>query len=175
MRKRRVNKLLKIVIVIVVAFFAVLILMSIQSCQVLKGKYERKSDSTVVNKTDSGQVKVNTTDKRDSLAWWRERWEFGRDTTIIVQGGTNIYPTSYVREGGTQVNQEKSINYDSLWFHRADSINRSIVESSKNKETSPTKMIQTGITILFVFAGLLLFGVVILFGIKIYSFYKTIK
>ena len=103
------------------------------SCNILKGKTERSVDSTAVVKKDSGQVKVNTTTKTDSLAWWREIVNFRRDTTII-QLGDNLYPTSYIREGGTHTIREKEFVYDSTWKKVADSLAYKLSTSDKTKE-----------------------------------------
>ena len=101
-------------------------------CQVLKKKASVKSDSTVVVKSDTGTVTVNTTNIKDSLAWWREVVNFGRDTNVTVN---NIYPTSYIREGGVRTVETKEINYDSLWSNKIDSLVVKLSRTDKSKET----------------------------------------
>ncbi len=102
------------------------------SCQVLKKKSSVTSDSTAVNKSDTGRVTVNTTNTKDSLAWWREVVNFGRDTNVTVN---NIYPTSYIREGGVRTVETKEINYDSLWSNKIDSLVVKLSRTDKSKET----------------------------------------
>ena len=108
--------------------------MLFSSCQVLKKKSSLTSDSTAVNKSDTGRVTVNTTNTKDSLAWWREIINFGRDTTII-NPVTNVYPTSYIREGGVRTVETKEINYDSLWSNKIDSLVVKLSRTDKSKET----------------------------------------
>lgn len=101
-------------------------------CQVLKKKASVKSDSTVVAKTDSGRVTVNQNNTKDSLAWWREIVNFNRDTNTTIN---NIYPTSYIREGGVRTIETKEINYDSLWANKIDSLVVKLSRTDKSKET----------------------------------------
>ena len=108
--------------------------MLFSSCQVLKKKSSLTSDSTAVNKSDTGRVTVNTTNTKDSLAWWREIINFGRDTTII-NPVTNVYSTSYIREGGVRTVETKEINYDSLWSNKIDSLVVKLSRTDKSKET----------------------------------------
>ena len=103
-------------------------------CQVLKGKKTEVKDSTQVQRADSGQVKITNVERKDSLAWWREVLNFGRDTNII-NPITNVYPTSYIREGGTQVIREREVNYDSLWNNKLDSLVSKLSTTEKSKET----------------------------------------
>jgi hypothetical protein len=135
MKQDPINKLILAYIAMVLAFLIFVILTGLSSCQVLKGKRVVTSDSTKVSRVDSGTVRVNTNDKKDSLAWWREILNFSRDTTIVTPGVTNVYPTSYIREGGVQVIKEKETNYDSLWNNRLDSLSMRFSELSKSKET----------------------------------------
>jgi hypothetical protein len=109
--------------------------MLFSSCQVLKTKRAVKSDSTAVAKVDSGKITINTNNTKDSLAWWREIVNFGRDTTIVVSPTNNIYPTSYIREGGVRTTESKSVNYDSLWNNRFDSLSYRLLKEDKSKET----------------------------------------
>ena len=102
------------------------------SCQVLKKKSSVTSDSTAVNKTDSGAVNITTIQRKDSSAWWREIVNFGRDTNVTVN---NIYPTSYIREGGVRTVETKEINYDSLWSNKIDSLVVKLSRTDKSKET----------------------------------------
>ena len=106
------------------------------SCTLLKKSSRVNKDSTAVAKVDSGNVKINSTEKKDSLAWWREIVNFGRDTTInnITTPINNYYPTSYIREGGTQVKTDKQLNYDSLWNNRLDSLRLVLTTLDKSKE-----------------------------------------
>ena len=107
------------------------------SCTLLKKSSRVNKDSTAVAKVDSGNVKINSTEKKDSLAWWREIVNFGRDTTInnITTPINNYYPTSYIREGGVRTVVEKSINYDSLWLNKMDSLAVKLSKTDKSKET----------------------------------------
>lgn len=118
------------------------ILLLFSSCEVLKKRQEVRKDSVAVVKTDSGAVRVNTTTKTDSLAWWREIINFGRDTTIVVTPTNNIYPTSYIREGGTQRTETKVINYDSLWNTKIDSLVSKFSKMDKSSETKVLSMWQ---------------------------------
>lgn len=137
--RKRVNKLLRIVIVIVVAFFAILLLMSIQSCEVLKGKQSASLDSTRVSRVDSGRVTTVKTDTKDSLNWWRETIEVllnrpNGDTTIIMQPNITT-PIRYIREGGNQVITQKEESNELVWRNAVDSLNKRLDTFSKSKET----------------------------------------
>tara|TARA_R110000868_G_scaffold29391_2_gene109254 strand:+ start:188 stop:688 length:501 start_codon:yes stop_codon:yes gene_type:complete len=120
----------------------ILIIILGSSCEVLKKRQEVVKDSVAVAKIDSGAVRVNTTTRTDSLAWWREIINFGRDTTIVVTPTNNIYPTSYIREGGTQRTETKIINYDSLWNNKIDSLVYKLAMTNKSKETKVLSMWQ---------------------------------
>jgi hypothetical protein len=112
-----------------------MLLLSLGGCEVLKGKREVRTDSTSVVKKDSGSVSVKTTNIMDSLAWWREQWNFDRDTTILTPGVTNVYPTSYIREGGVRTVEVQTINYDSIYKSIADSTRLLKEEIEKSKQT----------------------------------------
>jgi hypothetical protein len=112
-----------------------MLLLSLGGCEVLKGKREVRTDSTVVSKKDSGSVSVKTTNIMDSLAWWREQWNFDKDTTILTPGVTNVYPTSYIREGGVRTVEVQTINYDSIYKSIADSTRLLKEEIEKSKHT----------------------------------------
>jgi hypothetical protein len=116
-----------------ILLIATIILLS--GCEVLKGKREVRTDSTSVVKKDSGSVSVKTTNIMDSLAWWREQWNFDRDTTIVT-GVTNVYPTSYIREGGVRTVEVQQVNYDSIYKSIADSTRLLKEEIEKSKQTS---------------------------------------
>lgn len=120
----------------------ILIVILGSSCQVLKKRQEVRKDSVAVAKVDSGAVRVNTTTKTDSLAWWREIINFGRDTTIVVTPTNNIYPTSYIREGGTQKTETKVVNYDSLWNNKMDSLVYKLSKIDKSSEKKVLSMWQ---------------------------------
>ena len=122
-----------LIISILVAF----ILMAVfSSCQVLKGKYESKRDSSVTHKSDSGKVELRQVEKKDSSVYWRDIIDLiHKDTIINNVPVTNYYPTRIIREGGTQVKTEREVNYDSLWNNRLDSLSLRFAESSKSKET----------------------------------------
>lgn len=111
---------------------AMLILMS--SCEVLKRKSEVRTDSTKVNKVDSGSVKKNEVTTKTDSEWWREIVNF-RDT-IINNTTTPVYnyPVQIIREGGSAQIVSKSINYDSLWNNKMDSLVLKLSKSDKSKE-----------------------------------------
>jgi len=148
----------------------ILIVLLGSSCKILKTRQEAIKDSTAVAKIDSGAVRVNTTTKTDSLAWWREIINFGRDTTIVVTPTNNIYPTSYIREGGTQKTETKVINYDSLWNNKIDSLVYKLSLVNKSKETTTPLWMN----VLMIFGGLLGFMILILFGVIIYKKLKPV-
>lgn len=132
--------------VLVVYALAVVALLSLallfSSCEVLKRKSSVVKDSLSVARVDSGKVNIRTETKTDSLAWWREIVNFSRDTTIVQPGVTNVYPTSYIREGGTQTIKEVSINYDSLWNNKMDSLVYKLSQTDKSKQTKVLNMWQ---------------------------------
>lgn len=165
----KTEDLLKWFFYIVIATLFGLLLLSAASCEVLKTKQSKAIDSTAVHKVDSGLVSGNTNTKTDSSGYRREIWTFGRDTNVTVN---NIYPTSYIREEGTQVVNQREVNYDSLWYNRLDSLNRRTTEDTKTKETSPAKFIQIAIGMGLVFVGLVMLGALVLLGIKIYRTFK---
>jgi hypothetical protein len=111
-----------------------MLLLSLGGCEVLKGKREVRTDSTSVVKKDSGSVSIKTTNIMDSLAWWREQWNFDRDTTILSPT-TNVYPTSYIREGGVRTVEVQTINYDSIYKSIADSTRLLKEQIEKSKVT----------------------------------------
>lgn len=113
--------------------------MLFSSCEVLKTKRRVVKDSLRTVRVDSGTVNTRTTDIKDSLAWWKETFNFSRDTTIV---NNNVYPTSYIRERGIRTVETKSVNYDSLWSIRLDSLSYRISEATKTKETKVLNMWQ---------------------------------
>ena len=134
------------------------------SCQVLKKKSSVTSDSTAVNKIDSGAVNITTIQRKDSSAWWREILTFGRDTTII-NPVTNVYPTSYIREGGVRTIETKEINYDSLWSNKIDSLVVKLSRTDKSKETKVLGFwqilaIAAGVCIVFLLISKLKIGII---------------
>ena len=114
--------------VVIILFLA----LCFSSCNVLKKSSRVSKDSTVVSKVDTGRVSVNSITKNDSTAWWREIINFGRDTTII-NPVTNVYPTSYIREGGVREIQTKELNYDSIWNNKLDSLVYKLQTTDKSK------------------------------------------
>ena len=132
----------------VIGVIAILLLAMCFSCNVLKKSSQVSKDSAVVNKVDTGRVSVNSINKTDSSAWWREILTFGRDTTIInTTPVTNVYPTSYIREGGVREITTKEINYDSLWNNKMDSLVTKLqtVDKSKSVKTPGVWMLWAAI------------------------------
>ena len=121
------------------AAIIIILAMLFSSCEVLKTKRQVTRDSTVTAKVDSGKLNIQTVNIKDSLAWWKETFNFSRDTTIV---NNNVYPTSYIRERGVRTVETKSVNYDSLWSVRLDSLSYRISEATKTKETKVLSMWQ---------------------------------
>lgn len=127
----------KLIIAYCVGVAVILVLAYLfSSCNVLKKSSSVSKDSTSVVKVDTGRVVKNEVNKTDSMAWWREIINFSRDTTI-VNPVTNVYPTSYIREGGVREITTKEINYDSLWNNKMDSLVTKLqtVDKSKSVKT----------------------------------------
>lgn len=108
---------------------AIILMLSLNSCSVLKTKQEFKKDSAATAKQDSGSVKKNTATNENK--WFKETiyYKDGKDTII-----NNYFtqPVKIIRESGSS-NSTHS-NYDSSWKNRLDSIQVAIKESNKKKE-----------------------------------------
>jgi hypothetical protein len=124
--------MLRLVLFILLTVICSMLLLSLGGCEVLKGKREVRTDSTVVSKKDSGSVSINSNNKSDSSAYWREIWTLARDTNVTVN---NIYPTSYTKEYGVREIKETEVLYDSSWKQAYDSLNKKVDSFEKTKET----------------------------------------
>ena len=111
-------------------------------CQVLKTKRTATKDSVAVAKTDTGRVTTNTTTNERKEDWWREVAEFGRGDTVTINNYTTTQPIRIIREGGTIQEVAKSINQDSLWGRRFDSLAVKLSTTEKSKETKVLNMWQ---------------------------------
>lgn len=123
-----------------IAFALIIILLIItfllSGCKVTKQSSSAKTDSTQVNKLDSGNVNktTNTDYKKDD--WWKETIVFpvAKDCTINNNYYTN--PTTIIREGGSQTKIIDNTRYDSGWQKKYDSlqVKTQLKESSKKTE-----------------------------------------
>ena len=114
----------------------------LSSCEVLKTKRTATKDSVAVVKTDTGRVTTNTTTNERKEDWWREVAEFGRGDTVTINNYTTTQPIRIIREGGTIQEVAKSINQDSLWGRRFDSLAVKLSTTEKSKETKVLNMWQ---------------------------------
>jgi hypothetical protein len=124
--------MLKVFCFVILTVICFWLLASIVGCEVLKGKREVRTDSTSVVKKDSGSLFVNSSNRSDSSAYWREIWTLARDTNVTVN---NIYPTSYTKEYGVREIKETELVYDSSWKQAYDSLNKKVDSFEKTKET----------------------------------------
>ncbi len=108
----------------------------LSGCRVTKQNNRAKTDSTQVNKLDSGNLKktTNTDYKKDD--WWKETIVFptAKDCTVNHNYYTN--PTTIIREGGSQTKVIDNTRYDSGWQKRYDSlqVKTQLKESTKKTE-----------------------------------------
>lgn len=136
------------------------------SCNVTKGKSSiQASTDSVSSKTvsvvDTGRGgNVSRGTSKEANDWWRETWQFPRDTNV-----TNVYPTAYIREGGTQTKEVQT--FDSGWFKNAlslqqasmDSLHRELAEVRKDKGTRPSILLFVGLAVGVVVVWSLITGV----------------
>lgn len=121
---------------------ALILILMLQSCSVTKSKSGKTTDTNHVVKTDSGQVKKNTHSEKNTAEWERQIVIYNRDTTInnyISTGGKpsviNVpQPRVIITERGSMQQEKQSINYDSIWQNKTDSLQLFIAESTKNKK-----------------------------------------
>lgn len=125
------------------AIVTLLMVLCFEGCEVTKAKRTAVTDSTSLQKTDSGQVKTTSSNDKKESDWWREIVELQqspRDCT--VNHNYNTYPTRIIREGGTEKQETNSQTYDSSWKTAVDSLTKRIQESSKDKKTEGPSMWQ---------------------------------
>lgn len=118
---------------------AFILIICLSGCEVLKTKQSKAVDSTAVHRIDSGSLRIESNQHKDSNNWYREIIEFiankpSGDTTIIMSPNITT-PVRIIREGGNQVITDKSESNDMAWRSSLDSVNYRIAELSKTKET----------------------------------------
>jgi len=126
-------------------FVAVMLIVGcsmLTGCEVLKTKRTATKDSVAVSKTDTGRVTTNTSTNDRKEDWWREVAEFSRGDTVTINNYTTTQPVRIIREGGTIREVAKTINQDSLWGRRFDSLAVKLATTEKSKETKVLSMWQ---------------------------------
>jgi hypothetical protein len=128
MKKDPVLKLIIIYILSVLGVLAAGLLFS--SCTATKLKSNTKTDSTALQKLDSGAVKKATSETNSQ--WQREVFLY--DTGKQVNNNYITQPIMYIRESGQQ--QQKSNNSDSTWKNKYDSLALTKQETTVEKKTT---------------------------------------
>ena len=126
--------LLGLLLTLMAVIFMIFLL---QSCEVIKGKRTTVSDTTAVQKKDSGAVKTNTGTETKQSEWWKETVIFppAKDCTINNYFN-NSYPAIIIKEGGNAQQQSTFYNYDSAWQKKLDSLAASQKTTEKTKDTT---------------------------------------
>jgi len=108
----------------------------LNSCRFSRNVQKKKSDSTSVNKRDSGRVQTSSSSETNAGTWWRETFlqidsanksNSGTAPVYLPGKSENHYitqPTLVIREGGTYQQVKVATNYDSLWYKTLDSLRR---------------------------------------------------
>ena len=110
----------------------IFLLLLVASCKILKQKQSIVKDTTAKHAVDSGSVKNNSGTAKDETKWWKETVVYAKDTT---KGNvTNVYPTTIIREAGTNNKEATYSNHDSSWKQAIDSIRATLQQQSKSKE-----------------------------------------
>lgn len=138
MRKKINPNAAPVLLGLLLALMAVIFMIFLlQSCEVIKGKRTTVSDTTAVQKKDSGAIKTSTGTDTKQSEWWKETVIFppGKDCTINNYYTTNP-PAIIIREGGTAQQQSTFFNYDSAWLSKIDSLAASQKTTEKTKETT---------------------------------------
>lgn len=142
------------------AFLTALILLIIlliinlfTGCKSSKELFAEKRDTLYISRVDSGQVKKSET--KSDLEWWREIVNFrGKDSTYIEKTIPIYQPVQIIREGGVQ--KVETINIDSVWVSRLDSLAARLSTIDKKSKTTVFGFWQ--IAALSLFSLLLFFG-----------------
>lgn len=122
------------------------------SCTSSKTLHKVATDSTQVNKVDSGSVKVNTGSEKKENDWWKETIVYpqARDCTINNYYNTTT-PAVIIREGGSHKEESNYTAVDSSWKNSFDSLQAKVSETnktSKSKVLSPWHLLFIGLGLL---------------------------
>ena len=151
-----------------------ILVIGVQSCEVLKTKRRVATDSVSISKLDSTILKKLEALNKKDCTYYKETILFGRDTTVYHNQTTipvnNYYPTQIIRESGTFSREDYLRLTDSMNKQKADTTTVSKVEETKDKKSgiSPTFMFFTGLGVLLLLAAI---GFILIY--RLTSFVKT--
>lgn len=115
-------------------------------------------------KSDSGIVSKKEATKKDEGTYTKETYVYPPQQP----GVTNVYPTTVIKETGTNKSESVQSNYDSGWKNKFTELEQKIVEQSKIKVEKPFGLFEIiGIAAV---VGLSLFLI-----IKLFSKFTIIK
>lgn len=142
------NKLLLGYIIIVFIYLVALVL-TLSSCQVLKGKQEKEVKTVAVDTVIAGKVSETKTTVNTDWEWFKTSLHYanapkGGDTIINKNYYTSNLPAPQViiMEGGKGQQQIITENKDSIWENRFARLESVLTEKSKTKETQVLSMWQ---------------------------------
>lgn len=145
--KDPVMKLLLIWIVVAMLLLGCAYLCS--SCEVLKTKQDKKQETVFETKVDSASVSKTQASSVTDWDYWKTTLQFMQQPkaadTIINKNyytATTPQPQVIIMEGGKGKNETAVNTIDSGFYKRLDSMEQTIEESSKVKQTKPATVTQ---------------------------------
>jgi len=138
-------------IAIIIAVVLYLVCIVCCSCSITKAKSSVITDSSSVQKKDSGQLNKTESKENTESTWFREIFmkldsnAANRQPVYLPGSTTEKYlqpinqPTVYIREGGTMQQQKATITIDSSWKQAYDSLRLQVEAKQLDKKTEVFK------------------------------------